>query len=82
MNASTAASSATPPTQAGPAHLRRRCGAGPSAAVAGDCHRDQRMAAAVAATTATGPVTVLGSSAAAVSWPSFYDDLEDLWSSR
>ena len=40
------------------------------------------MAAAVAATSATGPVTVLGSSAAAVSWPSFYDDLEDLWSSR
>ena len=40
------------------------------------------MAAAVAATGATGPVTIRGADAAAVSWPSFYDDLEQLWSSR
>jgi 3-phosphoshikimate 1-carboxyvinyltransferase len=40
------------------------------------------MAAAVAATGATGPVTIAGSDAAAVSWPSFFDDVEAMWSSR
>jgi len=40
------------------------------------------MAAAVAATTADGPVTILGASAADVSWPSIYDTLEAVWSSR
>jgi 3-phosphoshikimate 1-carboxyvinyltransferase len=40
------------------------------------------MAAAVAATAATGPVTVKGAEAADVSWPGFYDELEALWSSR
>lgn len=40
------------------------------------------MAAAVAATAASGPVTVRGAEAADVSWPGFYDELEALWSSR
>jgi 3-phosphoshikimate 1-carboxyvinyltransferase len=40
------------------------------------------MAAGVAATGATGPVTIEGASAAAVSWPTFYDTLEAMWSSR
>jgi 3-phosphoshikimate 1-carboxyvinyltransferase len=40
------------------------------------------MAAGVAATGATGPVTIAGASAAAVSWPTFYDTLEAVWSSR
>jgi len=40
------------------------------------------MAAAVAATAANGPVTVLGASAANVSWPSFYQTLEAVWSSQ
>lgn len=40
------------------------------------------MAAAVAATAAAGPVTISGATAAAVSWPRFYEALEALWSSR
>ncbi len=40
------------------------------------------MTAAVAATAADGPVTVLGASAANVSWPAFYETLEAVWSSR
>jgi 3-phosphoshikimate 1-carboxyvinyltransferase len=40
------------------------------------------MAAAVAATAATGPITISGAEAAAVSWPRFYEALEALWSSR
>ena len=40
------------------------------------------MAGAIAATGATGPVTIDGASAAAVSWPTFYDTLEAVWSSR
>lgn len=40
------------------------------------------MAAAVAATGVRGPVAVSGADAAGVSWPTFYDDLESLWSSR
>lgn len=40
------------------------------------------MAAAVAATAATGPVRIVGADVAAVSWPTFYDELEALWSSR
>ena len=40
------------------------------------------MAAAVAATAAGGPVIVLGASAANVSWPSFYETLEAVWSSQ
>lgn len=39
------------------------------------------MASAVAATAARGPVTVLGASAANVSWPLFYETLEAMWSS-
>jgi 3-phosphoshikimate 1-carboxyvinyltransferase len=48
---------------------------------AGGDHRIA-MTAAVAATAADGPVTVLGASAANVSWPSFYETLEAVWSSR
>ncbi len=40
------------------------------------------MAAGVAATAATGPVTIDGASAAAVSWPTFYDTLEAVWLSQ
>ena len=40
------------------------------------------MAAAVAATAATNPITIVGAEAAAVSWPRFYEALEALWSSR
>ena len=40
------------------------------------------MAAGVAATGATGPVTIDGASAAAVSWPTFYDTLEAVWLSQ
>jgi 3-phosphoshikimate 1-carboxyvinyltransferase len=40
------------------------------------------MAAAVAATAARGAITIVGSSAAGVSWPSFYETLEAVWSSR
>lgn len=49
-----------------------------------DASGDHRMAmtAAVAATAAEGPVTVLGASAANVSWPSFYETLEAVWSSQ
>lgn len=49
-----------------------------------DAAADHRiaMAAGVAATDATGPVTIDGASAAAVSWPTFYDTLEAVWSSR
>ncbi len=49
-----------------------------------DADGDHRiaMSAAVAATAADGPVTVLGASAANVSWPSFYETLEAVWSSQ
>jgi len=49
-----------------------------------DSQGDHRMAmaAAVAATMAEKPVTILRSESAAVSWPGFYDALETLWSSR
>jgi 3-phosphoshikimate 1-carboxyvinyltransferase len=40
------------------------------------------MAGAVAATAARGQVRITGASAAAVSWPRFYDILEAAWSSR
>jgi 3-phosphoshikimate 1-carboxyvinyltransferase len=40
------------------------------------------MAAGTAATGANGPVTIDGASAVAVSWPTFYDTLEAVWSSR
>lgn len=40
------------------------------------------MAGAVAATTAGGPVTINGASVAGVSWPTFYDTMEAVWSSR
>ena len=48
---------------------------------AADDHRIA-MAAAVAATGATGPVQIDGAEAAEVSWPGFYDELEALWSSQ
>lgn len=38
------------------------------------------MAGGVCATRARGPVTIRGAEAAEVSWPEFYDSLEDLWS--
>lgn len=49
-----------------------------------DSHGDHRiaMAAAVAATGATGPITITGADVAAVSWPGFYEQLEAAWSSR
>ena len=56
-----------------------RLGSG-TVSAAGD-HRIA-MAAGVAATGATGPVTIDGASAAAVSWPTFYDTLEAVWSSQ
>jgi 3-phosphoshikimate 1-carboxyvinyltransferase len=40
------------------------------------------MAGAVAATAATGPVTIAGAEAAGVSWPRFFEALEALWSSQ
>jgi 3-phosphoshikimate 1-carboxyvinyltransferase len=40
------------------------------------------MAGAVAATAAQGAVTIVGASVAGVSWPSFYETLEAVWSSR
>ena len=40
------------------------------------------LAGAVAATAAQGPVTIVGASVAGVSWPSFYETLEAVWSSR
>ncbi|MGB9359614.1 MAG: 3-phosphoshikimate 1-carboxyvinyltransferase [Acidimicrobiia bacterium] len=40
------------------------------------------MAGAVAATAAGGPVTIAGASVAGVSWPTFYDTMEAVWSSR
>jgi 3-phosphoshikimate 1-carboxyvinyltransferase len=40
------------------------------------------MAGAVAATGATGPVTISGADVAGVSWPRFFEALEALWSSR
>jgi len=40
------------------------------------------MAGAVAATAAGGPVTITGASVAGVSWPTFYDTMEAVWSSR
>jgi len=53
---------------------------GGSVDAAGD-HRIA-MAGAVAATAAGGPVTITGASVAAVSWPTFYDTMEAVWSSR
>jgi 3-phosphoshikimate 1-carboxyvinyltransferase len=47
---------------------------------AGGDHRIA-MAAAVAASAATGPVTIEGAEAAEVSWPGFYEVLEGVWSS-
>jgi 3-phosphoshikimate 1-carboxyvinyltransferase len=49
-----------------------------------DAAGDHRIAmtAAVAATAADGPVTVVGASATNVSWPSFYETLEAVWSSQ
>jgi 3-phosphoshikimate 1-carboxyvinyltransferase len=48
-----------------------------------DSHTDHRiaMAAGVAATGATGQVRVERADAAAVSWPDFYDTLDEMWSS-
>jgi 3-phosphoshikimate 1-carboxyvinyltransferase len=40
------------------------------------------MAGAVAATAATGPVTISGAESVGVSWPRFFEALEALWSSR
>ena len=40
------------------------------------------MAGAVAATAAQGAVTIAGASVAGVSWPSFYETLEAVWSSQ
>lgn len=40
------------------------------------------MAGAVAATAATGPITISGAGSVAVSWPRFFEALEALWSSR
>ena len=53
----------------------------PGAVEAADDHRIA-MAAAAAATAVEGPVTISGAGAAGVSWPSFYEDLEAVWSSR
>ncbi len=49
-------------------------------ATAGD-HRIA-MAAAVAATGATGPITIEDAGVVAVSWPGFYEELEATWSSQ
>ena len=40
------------------------------------------MAGAIAATGATGPVTIAGAGTVSVSWPRFFEALEALWSSR
>jgi len=40
------------------------------------------MAAAVAATGATGPITIAGADTVGVSWPRFFEALEALWSSQ
>ena len=40
------------------------------------------MAAGVAAVGTRGPVTIQGAGAADVSWPGFYEELEQTWSSR
>jgi len=48
---------------------------------AGGDHRIA-MAAAVAASAATGPVTISGADSVGVSWPRFFEALEALWSSR
>lgn len=40
------------------------------------------MAGTVAATGATGPVTIVGARSADVSWPRFYEAMEALWSSQ
>lgn len=53
---------------------------GGTVAVRGD-HRIA-MTAGVAATGANGPVKIEGASAAVVSWPTFFDTLEAMWSSR
>ena len=48
---------------------------------AADDHRIA-MAGAVAATGATGPVTISGAGTVGVSWPRFFEALEALWSSQ
>ncbi len=48
---------------------------------ADDDHRIA-MAGAVAATGATGPVTIAGAGSVAVSWPRYFEALEALWSSQ
>ena len=48
---------------------------------AGGDHRIA-MAGAVAATAATGPVTISGAESVGVSWPRFFEALEALWSSQ
>lgn len=48
---------------------------------AGGDHRIA-MAGAVAATAATGPVTIAGTESVGVSWPRFFEALEALWSSQ
>ncbi|MDJ0954817.1 MAG: 3-phosphoshikimate 1-carboxyvinyltransferase [Acidimicrobiia bacterium] len=40
------------------------------------------MAGAVAATGATGPITIAGAESVGVSWPRFFEALEALWSSQ
>ena len=40
------------------------------------------MAGAVAATAATGPITIAGAGSVDVSWPRFFEALEALWSSQ
>jgi 3-phosphoshikimate 1-carboxyvinyltransferase len=49
-----------------------------------DSRGDHRiaMAAAIAASRATGPVTIVDAGAASVSWPDFFPSLEAVWSSR
>ena len=37
------------------------------------------MAAAVAGLRADGPVEIIGAECAAVSWPEFYETLEEMW---
>ena len=40
------------------------------------------MAGAVAATAATGPVTIEDAGSVVVSWPRFFEALEAMWSSQ
>lgn len=50
--------------------------------VAADGDHRIAMAGAVAATAATGPVTISGAGSVGVSWPRFFEALEALWSSQ